>query len=455
MPQGWLDVQAPLIGGYTIALAISAAFALAVLATLFGVWRGRSGDNARELAAGTRMGTSIAAQRFGRLLVVAQASLATLLLASSALLAHSLWKLSHVDLGFDARGVVTFRLNPATALYPDSASVQRFAQILLDRLRAEPGVREAALTTTLPIGSQFNVSMRLSDGRSLPEAPQYHAVSTRSFATLGIPLVGGREFAESDRGGAEPVAIVNAAFAHRYLGGDAIGQLIKVDDGDSMPMPLMRIVGVAADVRQFGPQEEAPPIVYVPLAQVPDGLLNLVRKFVPLNAVVRVDAAAAASVEHLRTALREVDARQGVAGMRLFERDVADTTAPQRMNAALVGLFATLAMCWPQSVVFGHCSRRCGTTARVRRACCARCCTCPPAARRTRSRPRRHRFRHRHRLGSGAFRRAPARSFPVRHRCRRSARAVRHRRRVAGCRPRCHCRARAARRTHPADDRPA
>lgn len=343
LPAGWLDTQAAPVAAHTIALAFAAAIAVAVLATLFGVWRGRSGAATRELAAGTRMGTSVATQRFGRLLVVAQASLATLLLASSALLAHSLWKLSRVDLGFDASGVVTFRLNPAAALYPDSAAVQRFAQSLLERLRAEPGVREAALTTTLPIGPQFNVSMRLPDGSS-PEAPQYRAVSTHSFATFAIPLIGGRVFAESDRAGAEPVAIVNAAFAQRYLHGEAIGQSIKVDDGDELPMPLMRIVGVVGDVRQFGPQEDAPPIVYVPLAQVPDGLFNLVRQFVPLNAAIRVDGAPAAYAERLRAVLREVDARQGVAGLRLFERDVADATSAQRMNAALVGLFATLAI---------------------------------------------------------------------------------------------------------------
>lgn len=344
LPTDWLGAQATLIGAHTVALAFAAAVAVAMLAALFGVWRGRGADAARELAAGTRMGTSVAAQRFGRLLVVAQASLATLLLASSALLAHSLWKLSRVDLGFDARGVVTFRLNPASALYPDTASVQQFAQTLLDRLRAEPGVRDAALTTSLPIGSQLNVSMRLPDRSSPPQAPQYHAVSTRSFETFGIPLVAGRTFADSDRAGAEPVAIVNVTFAQRYLHGDAIGQSIKVDDGDNLPMPLMRIVGVAGDVHQFGPQEDAPAIAYVPLAQVPDGLFNLIRQFVPLNAAVRVDGAAAAYAERLHAALREVDARQGVAGLRLFERDVADATSAQRMNAALVGVFAALAI---------------------------------------------------------------------------------------------------------------
>ncbi|MFC4820249.1 ADOP family duplicated permease [Dokdonella ginsengisoli] len=349
LPPDWMGARTHLIDAGAVAFAFGAAIAVALIAAAFGVWRSRGAGAAHELAAGTRSGPGAGSQRFSRALVVAQASLATLLLATSALLAHSLWKLSRVDLGFDARGVLTFRLNPAPALYPDTAAVQRLAERLLERLRAEPGVRDVALTTGLPIGSQFNVSARLPDGRSPPEAPQYGAVSAGSFATFGIPLVAGRDFADADRAGAEPVAIVNAAFARQYLGGDALGKSIKVEDGADLPMPMMRIVGVVGDVHKFGPQEDAPPTYYVPLAQVPDGLFGLVRQFVPLNVAVRVDDhvqhhALAAYAERMRAALREIDARQGVAGLRLLERDVADATAVQRANAALTSLFATLAL---------------------------------------------------------------------------------------------------------------
>jgi predicted permease len=344
LPPDWIGARAGLIDASAVAFALGVAVAVALIASAFGVWRGRRSSAAHELAAGTRSGPGAGAQRFSRALVVAQAGLATLLLATSALLAHSLWKLSRVDLGFDARDVLTFRLNPAPALYPDTAAVQRLAERLLERLRAEPGVREAALTTGLPIGSQFNVSARLPDDSSPPQAPQYAALSAGSFATFGIPLVAGRDFADTDRAGAEPVAIVNAAFARQYLGGDALGKSIKVEDGDDLPMPRMRIVGVVGDVHKFGPQQDTPPTYYVPLAQVPDGLFDLVRQFVPLNVALRVDGEPAAYAERMRAVLREIDPRQGVAGLRLLERDVADATAVQRANAALTGLFATLAL---------------------------------------------------------------------------------------------------------------
>ena len=341
LPQTWIAPQAALISWRVIFFAFGAGLAVAAL---FGVWRGRSSTSARELVAGDRVGASVASQRFGRALVIAQASLATLLLASSALLAHSLWKLSRVDLGFDASNVLVFRLNPASALYPDTASVQQFADRLIERLRAEPGVRDVALTTTLPIGSQLNVSVHLPDGSMTPEAPQYRAVSSQSFATFGIPLIGGRVFNDDDRAGTEPVVIVNAAFQRQYLHGNALGRSLKITGDEHMPMPLMRIVGVVGDVRQFGPQEAAPPIFYAPLAQVPDSLMDLLRRLVPLNVAIRVNDNAAAYADRMRAALREVDARQGVAAMRLLEHDVADATAVQRMNAVLIGVFAMLAM---------------------------------------------------------------------------------------------------------------
>ncbi len=345
LPQAWDAPNTVLIGWRAFAFAMIAALAVAIMAALFGVWRGRSAASARELVSGGRVGASVDSQRFGRALVIAQASLATLLLASSALLAHSLWELSRVDLGFDARNVLVFRLNPAKALYPDTAAMQRYADHLLERLRAEPGVRDVALTTNLPISSQFNVSLRLPDGSPVPEAPQYRAVSADSFATFGIPVLAGRDFVDSDRSGAEPVVVVNAAFARQYLHGNALGQSLTVDGGaDNMPMPAMRIVGVVGNVHQFGPQEAPPPTYYVPLAQVPDGLMILLRQFVSLNAAIRVDNRPAVYADRVRAALREIDSRQGIAAMRLLQHDVTDATTMQRMNAVLVGIFAALAI---------------------------------------------------------------------------------------------------------------
>lgn len=344
LPAGWLATAGSPIGLPTVAFALLAGLAVGALASLFGIWRGRNRNAVRELAAGTRMGASLGAQRYGRALVVVQAGLATLLLATSMLLAHTLWQLSRVDLGFDARQLVTFRMNPTPALYPQPADLGRFVERLRERLLAEPGIEAAAVTTTLPIGGQLNLPLRLDDGSEPGNAIQYRLVSPSSFATLGIPLLAGRDFADQDRTGSEPVAIVSASFVEQFLGGAALGRSFSASLGAGWTGPPMRIVGVVGDVRQFGPGEDPQPTVYAPLAQVPAELLAPLRQFVQLQVVARVSGPAASRFAQLRAALREVDPRQGSAGLRLLERDVAEATAPQRMNAALVGLFALLAI---------------------------------------------------------------------------------------------------------------
>lgn len=341
LPPDWLPAEAALLGPRVWLLAFGAGIAVAALSAALGAWRARADTAVRELVAGARTGLSRGSGRLGRSLVVAQAALATVLLASATLLAHSLLRLNRVDLGFDASGVLVFRLNPSPGLYPDAAAIEDFSRRLIDRLRAEPGVRDAALTTNLPIASQLNLPISIGADTEV-SAMQFRAVSPGSFATFGMPLLAGRDFAESDRTGAEPVAIVNAAFARQYFGDDALGKTLRIALGPDAPS--LRVVGVVGDVRQFGPQEDAPPIVHVALAQLPDPVLALLRQFIPLNAAIRVDGDAALFADRARAALREVAPQQGLAALRLLERDVADATAGQRMNAVLIGLFAGLAL---------------------------------------------------------------------------------------------------------------
>lgn len=341
LPPEWLPADAALLGPRVWVFALAAGLSVAALSAAFGAWRSRGETAVRELVTGARSGLSVGSGRLGRSLVVAQAALATVLLASAALLSHSLLRLNRVDLGFDANGVLVFRLNPSPALYPDVATVEDFSRRLIDRLRAEPGVRDAALTTNLPIASQLNLPVEVGADVEV-SSMQFRAASPGAFATFGMPLLAGRDFADADRAGAEPVAIVNAAFARQYFGGDALGKTLRVALGDDAP--ALRVVGVVGDVRQYGPQEDAPPIVHVPLAQLSDPVLGLLRQFIPLNAAIRVDGDAALFAERARAALREVAPQQGLAALRLLERDVADATVGQRMNAVLIGLFAGLAL---------------------------------------------------------------------------------------------------------------
>ncbi|MGA9341722.1 MAG: ADOP family duplicated permease [Rhodanobacteraceae bacterium] len=340
IPDDWLAANTQLIGPVAIAFAGACGLAVALLAAAFGTWRGRSRGTVLDLR--TRTGGDGHSARTGRALVIAQAALATVLLGSAALLAHSVWKLAQVDIGFDAHNVLVFRLNPSAASYPDTQSVQVFSERLTARLNRDAGVRDVALTTNLPIGSQLNLPVQLPDHKAPPVNPQFRAVSSDAFSTFGIPLLAGRAFSDDDRKGGEPVAIVDAAFQHKYLDDQALGKSLHLALGKSRP--AMRVVGVVGNVREFGPQSASPPTLYMPLGQVPDGVMTLLRTFVPLNVALRVTGDPAAYAERARAAFREIAPQQGMAALRLLQRDVDDATAPQRVNATLVGLFAAIAL---------------------------------------------------------------------------------------------------------------
>ncbi len=341
VPGQWLAADAALMGPRALAFALGCGFFVAILAAAFGVWRGRSRDSATGLR--TRTGDDNRTTRIGRGLVVAQAALATVLLASAALLAHSVWKLADVNPGFDASHVLVFRLNPSADSYPDSNAIETFASRLIDRLHAESGVTDVALVSNLPIGPrlQLNLPMALP-GNSEPTNVQYRAVGGQGFSTFDIPVLAGRAFSDSDRHGSEAVAIVSESFQREYLAGDAIGKTVGIAMGTDSP--AMRVIGVVGDVHSFGPNEAPPPILYQPLGQVPDDIMALMRQYVPLNVALRVLGNPASYAERASAALREVAPQQGLASLRLLQRDVDDASAPQRMQATLVGAFAALAL---------------------------------------------------------------------------------------------------------------
>ncbi|MFZ2234844.1 MAG: ADOP family duplicated permease [Dokdonella sp.] len=341
VPEQWLAADGILIGFRAIAFAFGCGLGVAVLAAAFGVWRGRS----RDAVTGLRMraGDDSRSTRVGRGLVVAQAALATVLLASAALLAHSVWKLAEVDPGFDASHVLVFRLNPAGDSYADTNAVETFATRLSERLHSESGVTDVALVSNLPIGPrlQLNLPMTLP-GKSEPTNIQFRAVSAQAFSTFAIPVLGGRAFSEQDRHGNEPVAIVSESFQREYLDGQALGKTVRIAMGNDSP--AMRVIGVVGDVHSFGPGEVPPPILYQPLGQVPDDIMDLMRQYVPMNVALRVVGNPASYAERARAALREVAPQQGIASLRLLQRDVDDASAPQRMQAIMVGAFAALAL---------------------------------------------------------------------------------------------------------------
>jgi ABC-type antimicrobial peptide transport system permease subunit len=244
-----------------------------------------------------------------------------------------------VDLGLNPGAVLTFTVNPLPARYPDAAAWQSFMQHLIPRLQEIPGTEQVAVSTNLPIGLPFSVPLKLPDGNT--RYVQYRPVTPGLFDVFGIARIAGRDFSEQDTQTSERVAIVNVAFAQRYFKDQIQGQSIEPDLklGDRF-----RVIGVVGNVHQSGPQLPVEPVVYVPLAQVSDSLMQSIRHFMAMHFYLKMKGRPSLAVPSVRAAVQEIAPDQAISDLSEFNDVVARLTAPQRLDLKLVGILSLLAL---------------------------------------------------------------------------------------------------------------
>lgn len=324
------------------ALALVVAMAVAMLATVFGIWRSQAVTASEELREGGRSGVGRRGGRLGRVLVMAQMLLATVLLCGTGLLLHGLYKVAGTPLGFSGAHTLTFALAPVCADYPDARSVSELSRRLVRRLEAIPGVTVATATTNLPSGRKhtFNTNVHRPGGK--PVDMDYLGIGPAYFRLFHVPVLRGRAFTHDDVRGGEAVAVVNQALAKRMYGGHALGQLIQ--EGSGAGMWSARIVGVVGDTRQFGPLQAAPAIVYVPLAQIPDSDMDFIRYFMPMRFALRGHGDPEAWRAAVHAAVAQVAPDQPISDFRDMRTIVDSTMAATRTTLLLVGVFAVLAL---------------------------------------------------------------------------------------------------------------
>src|SRR5947208_4142536 len=235
--------------------------------------------------------------RVRSVLVFVQVALSFVLMAGTGLLLRSLVQMQNSDPGFSTRNVVVSAADLFSAGYKaDRAKI--FYEQLLERVRALPGVRSAALARVRPFSYTVYSSAPLEiEGYQPPRneqiAADYNQVSEGYFATIGIPIVAGREFTRNDDENAPPVAIVNGTMAAKYWPGkDAVGQRLKVKD------KWMEIVGVAKNANYRTKLEQPTPFFYVPVRQ---------NFFVQNGFLIRTDQSAAAMMNALAREIHALD----------------------------------------------------------------------------------------------------------------------------------------------------
>jgi predicted permease len=324
------------------------AFAL-VLATVSGIVFGLSGarSGTRANLADTLRGGGrgvVGPRRSLELLVLGETAFAVVLLAGAGLLLASFARLRAVDPGFEPSGVLAVRLASLPERYRGEGRRVELEGSILDRVRALPGVKDAAAVANFPLERGINLPVSIA-GR--PEdregSVEWRGITPGYFETLRIPIVRGRAFTAADGAGAAKVAIVNAAFAERYWPGrNPIGERIEIGrwKGEWLAPEFEggeEIVGVAADVKEIGLGADARRTVYVPRAQAPAQMLDNPRL------VIRADRAAAAE-SAIVGEIRRLDPEIRPPTVRLLDEIVSASIAQPRFQTLLLGLFAGMAL---------------------------------------------------------------------------------------------------------------
>ena len=295
--------------------------------------------------------STAARKRTARLLVAAEVALALVLLDGAGLLLESFRRVSNVDLGFRTEHALTMRLQLSKRGYPDGNRVRAFREELLRKVHALPGVQYAGTVSSLPMGiisqgMEFEVEGRPETAWEKPFA-SYANTSTEYLRAMGIPIVAGRYFAESDGPAAQAVTIVSESLAHVWWPGTAaLGRRIRFEG------TWFTIAGVIKDVRQLSPERAAEGQIYALNHQLP-----LARQGAAMGRfnvlVIRTAADAATMAAAVRRAVAEIDKDQPVAEVATMERVVESRLEARRLNTLLLGLFAGLAVALAAVGVFG------------------------------------------------------------------------------------------------------
>jgi predicted permease len=278
-------------------------------------------------------------RRFGANFVIVELALAVVLLVSAGLLGKSLYRLLHVEVGFQPDHLATLRVALSETDYAKDEQQIAAARQLVDRVKHLPGVESAGLTSVLPVSFNGNTTWVRFVGR--PYNGEHNEVNQRSvsselLATLKAKLLRGRYFTDAEDASKPRVVIINQAFAKQYFPReDPIGK--KIGDTGLSPKSISEIVGVVEDVKDGSLESEIWPAVYYPFNQRSDTYFSL---------VVRVSQAEGAILPALVAAVHEVN--PGIGTMdetTMIDRISHSPSAYMHRSAAwLVAGFASLAL---------------------------------------------------------------------------------------------------------------
>lgn len=356
-PRGVPNPQAAINGvvlGFTLAISLLVGVSFGVVPAL-----SMAAQDPAESFRGEGRGTSSGrrSSRFRAGLVVAQISLALVLVVGAALLILTVRRLTTLDAGFRADNAVTFYISIPAAKYADAAAQRGFVKRIIEQLGSIPGTRNAGSVFFLPLGNgQSNGDVSVEGEpparRGWERTAEYRMVSGDYAGAIGLQLRQGRNLGPQDIEGAPLAVVVNQAFAREFFGGrNPIGKRVTLGQPDAKA-EWREIVGVVGDVRHTRLTVEPGPELYVPIEQLSPDIWSVYLPL-PVGFVLRNDRPFEALAAEIKHAVHQVDPAQPVSRMRPANELIADAVARQRFGMILLAVFGGLALTLAAVGVYG------------------------------------------------------------------------------------------------------
>jgi predicted permease len=327
--------------GRALAFTFLVSFAMAILFGILPAIRSTRIELTPSLKEGRGAVTSLSRNPLGKAMIVSQMALSLVLLVGSGLFLRSLVNLLNVNTGFDKQGVILFDLDPSATGYTDEPRLANLYRQVEERVDALPGVRASSFSI-FNFGAGGWEDSGWAEG--YPNAPErganFNAVGSGYFATLGTPILRGRDFGQQDTASSPKVAVVNETMARQFFpGGPAIGQRFGMTSQDHSHD--IEVIGVVRDAKYQSLDEHARPMVYFPYTQyAPDWGIGLYLK----HFEVRFSDDPQSIVPRIRRTIADINASLPITNVQTLSERVSETVTGQRQVAQLATFFGLLAL---------------------------------------------------------------------------------------------------------------
>jgi putative ABC transport system permease protein len=328
--------------GFTLAVAVVTGLAFGLAPALLS---SRTNFNCALKEGGRDLSASSRGNRVRSALVVAEVSLALMLLVGAGLLIKSFINLQRVDPGFNPKAALRVDIGLPRIRYAESPRVAAFFKQLVDRVSTLPGVDSVGAVSSLPLSGGGTDSNFRIEGRVQPEANRdpvsfYAKVTPDYFRAMGVRLQRGRLISEADNAEAPSVAVISEGLARRYFGGDdPIGKALLFGRNNRR-----EIVGIVSDVKAFGLNADARPMMYFSEAQYPERGMSL---------IVRTASEPMSLASAVRSDVQALDPDLAVSNVMPMEQLVSTSLAEPRFVLLLLGVFAGAALVLSVIGVYG------------------------------------------------------------------------------------------------------